>query len=166
MNVGTKSVLFGVHNFLWHPLTVGMSWFALYGKAPRWHEWVAIFCHDVGYWGAPNMDGPEGRQHPVRGAELAYEIVYAMCRDEDVAHGAYRLALGHSRFFAKDRGIPVSALFRADKACIYFDPAWFYILRATLSGEIHEYLRNAKLPPGTTSSQWFDHYLRVVGKLL
>lgn len=57
--VGTRSLLFGVHQFLWHPWTVYRAWRYLYGK-PTWREVVCIFLHDLGYFGKPNMDGEEG----------------------------------------------------------------------------------------------------------
>lgn len=190
MNVGTKSILFGVHQFLWHPLTVGLAWFALYGKWPKWHEWVAIFCHDLGYWGCPNMDGEEGQRHPVRGADLTANIVLrislallslrhpirywnrTLMFDDwvgsfELAAGTRRLALGHSRFYAKKYGVPISPLFKADKASIYFDPKFFYLFRARASGEILEYMVNARgLPASATTSDWFDWYQRKVGELL
>ncbi|MCK5235828.1 MAG: hypothetical protein KAR06_02490, partial [Deltaproteobacteria bacterium] len=60
--VGTKSLLFGVHQFIWHPITVLIAWCKLYGW-PTWPELVCIIVHDWGYWGKPNMDGPEGEKH-------------------------------------------------------------------------------------------------------
>lgn len=56
MKTGTKSLLFGVHQFIWHPLTVLLAWIKLYGW-PAWEELVCIIIHDWGYWGKSNMDG-------------------------------------------------------------------------------------------------------------
>lgn len=56
--------------FLWHPVTVLLAWWALYGR-PTWRELVCIIIHDWGYWHCPNMDGPEGELHPEYGAQLA-----------------------------------------------------------------------------------------------
>src|SRR5688572_14675463 len=78
MNVGTKSLLFGVHQFLWHPLTVWLAYVRLYGRLPNWWQCIAIFCHDLGYWGRPNMDGKEGKQHPYGGAFIAARISTAI----------------------------------------------------------------------------------------
>lgn len=190
MKVGTKSILFGVHQFLWHPYTIGRAWKKLYHRAPHWWEWVAIVCHDVGYWGLPNMDGEEGQRHPVRGAELARSLThwiaatawtvrhpFSMAFDSsfqfmswmaisDTSRAAYELSIGHSRFYAKQSGVGISELFKADKACIFHDPQWFYLLRAHLSGEIWEFLKNSKLPEGTTSHQWFRWYQKLVAELL
>ena len=71
MQVGTKSLLFGVHQIFWHPLTVTLAWKELYKTWPSWKEFVCIFIHDWGYWGCPNMDGEEGENHPVWAAKFA-----------------------------------------------------------------------------------------------
>lgn len=72
MKVGTKSVLFGAHCFFLHPLFVAWGWWKLYGFPWKPWLWVAFFVHDIGYWGSPNMDGPEGEEHPWVGAEFLY----------------------------------------------------------------------------------------------
>lgn len=189
LKTGTKSVLWGVHQFLWHPVTVGLAWHGLYGQWPRWHEWVAIFTHDLGYVGCQAMDDAEGQRHPIKGAVYAYRIVEqlgwifkSLRHPIKVQHSSFRcgmwaeveqlaeatrdLAIGHSRYFAKQYQVPLSKLFAADKASIYFDPAWFYLLRAKLSGELAEYMRNSKLPVGTTPQQWHSWYVAKVGSLI
>lgn len=75
-----------------------------------------------------------------------------------LASKAKRLALGHSKSYAKKCGWPVSDLCLPDKASILFDPAWFYILRGKLSGEIHEYVYNSPGGPNQTARQWFCWY--------
>src|SRR5690349_10347269 len=108
MRVGTKSLLFGVHNVLWHPITVWLAWVHLNKAFPRWWECVAIFTHDLGYWGKPDMDGEEGRQHPVAGANLAYLWTYNIARFFGMSHPdangrayrAWKLSIGHSRYYA------------------------------------------------------------------
>lgn len=70
MKIGTKSVLFGAHQFLLHPLFVAVAWWRLYGFPWDPRLWVAFFVHDLGYWGKPNMDGPEGEEHPWLGARI------------------------------------------------------------------------------------------------
>lgn len=152
MKRGTLSILVGVHQFLWHPFTVWRAWRYLYKKNPTWVELVAIFCHDLGYWGKPDMDGEAGRTHPEGGANLACYIVYylgilvyarrkntrecAMLMSESVRE----LCLWHSTHYAQLAGGHVSALYLPDKVCILFDPPWFYKLRARLSGEWKEYV--------------------------
>lgn len=184
MNVGTKSVLFGVHAFWWHPFTVALAWRKLYGRWPSIAEWICIFCHDVGYWGCPNMDGKEGRQHPLAGAKVAAKIVKylsilvliirhpRLCLFDWQARGrrnsiANRVAietrmmtLYHSREYARLHKAPPSPLCWADKFCCFYDPAWFYLLRAHLSGEIYEFRANAAghVPDSFSFSDWFRWY--------
>lgn len=134
MKIGTRSVLFGVHQFLWHPWTVGRAWRRLYGVWPTWREWVCIFVHDLGYWGKPNIDGPEGRTHPEFGADLAGRLL-------GPKYG--NLTLYHSREYSKFYGGRPSLLCWADKYSVWCEPAWFYMLRARLSGEIKEFKQNA-----------------------
>lgn len=134
MNVGTKSLLFGVHQFAWHPITVLLSWRYLYGT-PTWREAVCIFIHDFGYWGSPNMDGAEGTLHPFRGAAIAGYLFGPKYHD---------LVLGHSRFLAQKRDIPLSRLCWADKLSMDHEWRWWYLLRANLSGELAEYRANSE----------------------
>ena len=70
MNVGTKSLLFGVHQFALHPILVAMAWWKLYGFPWDPRLWVAFVVHDWGYWGKPNMDGPARDTHPELGASI------------------------------------------------------------------------------------------------
>jgi hypothetical protein len=153
-----------------------------HGRWPHWWEWVAIFCHDIGYWGKPNMDGPEGQTHPEAGARLAKQIVHRVgfwifdnsfsgdekrCYYAGVAHD---LALYHSSAYAKANGQPTSALYWPDKLSIFFDPRWFYLLRAKATGEVWEYIRvNA---PGwliwddQPAETWFNWYRGAVRRRL
>jgi hypothetical protein len=162
MKVGTKSVLFGVHQFLWHPITVLFAWIELYGL-PNWKELACIFVHDLGYWGKPNMDGEEGEKHPEWGAQWAFDHLdnrcypYSMVFDPFVY---YELCMYHSRTTASKYGVNPSKLCWADKLSIKYDPWWFYILRARLTGEINEYRRDAISKIGTiressTDREWF-----------
>ena len=72
MRVGTKSVLFGAHQFLIHPFILAIAWWRLYGFPWDIRLWVAFFVHDLGYIGKPNMDGPEGESHPELGANIMH----------------------------------------------------------------------------------------------
>lgn len=163
MKIGTRSLLFGVHQFLYHPLTVGLAWRKCYKRWPLWWEWIAVFCHDLGYWGKPNMDGDEGQRHPEFGADLTYFLVKFWSGDVDLAWKAYTLSIYHSTHYAQSARKPVSALYLPDKMSVLFEPKWFYLLRSTLSGEINEYIRNAPIKdfrPG----QWFDWYRQKIEK--
>jgi hypothetical protein len=136
MKVGTKSLLFGVHQFLYHPLTVTLAWKELYKSWPTWKEFICIFIHDWGYWGCPNMDGKEGEKHP----ELACIIACKLFPTQNKKDNYYgQLCLLHSRHYARKWNLSPSNLCWADKLCYKYDPVWFYTLRAKLSGEIKEY---------------------------
>lgn len=74
MKVGTKSVLFGVHQFLIHPWFVAWAWWKLYGFPADPRLWFAFFVHDLGYFGKPNMDGPEGERHVELGARIMHRL--------------------------------------------------------------------------------------------
>jgi hypothetical protein len=134
MKLGTKSILFGTHQFLWHPITVGLAWRKLFSKWPTWREWVCIFVHDLGYWGKPNIDGTEGKTHPEWGADVAGRLL-------GTRYG--NLCLYHSRDYSRAYGGAPSKLCWADKYSVMFDPKRFYLLRSRLSGEVREYRDNA-----------------------
>lgn len=74
MRVGTKSLLFGGHQFLVHPFFVALSWIWLYGLSFDPRVWISIFVHDWGYWGKENMDGEEGKTHPELGAGIVHKL--------------------------------------------------------------------------------------------
>ena len=137
MKVGTRSLLFGIHQFIWHPIVVWRAWKYLYGKRPTWKETICIIIHDWGYWGKPELDGPAGVEHPLYGAKLAQRLL---------GDSYWELCAGHSRSYVKlvnerwgmNHGIPkyyTSKLCWADKLSFCFEPRWFYIFRAKLSGE-------------------------------
>jgi hypothetical protein len=134
VKLGTRSLLFGVHAFWWHPVTVYRAWLHLYGRRPTLVETFCIFVHDFGYWGCGTMDGRDGLLHPMRGSWIARRIFGEKAGD---------LVLYHSRNFAQLVGREPSALCWPDKLSIVYDPVWFYLIRARLSGEIREYHLNA-----------------------
>lgn len=133
MKLGKRSLLIGVHQFIWHPITVLLAWLALYGR-PSWREVICIIIHDWGYWFSPNMDGPEGAKHPEFGAKLAGRWF---------GKEYYELCLYHSRHYAKMAGREPSRLCWADKYSVKFELWWFYIFRAWISGELKEYRMNS-----------------------
>lgn len=144
MKIGTKSVLFGVHQFVWHPFTVLLAWIDLYGP-PRLWEVFCILVHDLGYIGKTDMDGVSGHRHPELGARLAGFVFGEKARLE---------CLGHSRSYAEHAGIPVSRLCWADKWSPIFDPTHFYWIRGAASGEISEYRKTFPRASGESSLMW------------
>jgi hypothetical protein len=167
MKVGTKSILFGAHCFFIHPIFVFIAWWKLYGfpKDPR--LWIAFIVHDWGYWGKPNMDGVEGETHVELGARIMHKVFdkkgrivnigreqTIMLADEKRWH---EFTLYHSRFYAKKNNHPISRLCVADKYAIVIEPSWLYLFRATLSGEVKEYLQQQRIDnntPFTNKKEW------------
>lgn len=155
MKTGTKSLLFGVHQFAWHPFTVLLAWIKLFHRRPSFPELVCILIHDWGYWGKANMDDAEGERHPEFAAKLAGRLF---------GSSYYDLCLYHSRHYAKNIGYEPSLLCWADKVSILYDPWWLYLPRARLSGELAEYKQIANttgfLPIGVTDRQWYE-WIRI-----
>lgn len=151
MTVGTKSVLFGAHAFWLHPFFVAAAWWKLYGFPWDARLWVAFFVHDLGYWGKPNMDGPEGEAHPEWAARRmarwfdVYEdrvvMLEARGHEPREAVGPWgTFCLMHSRFYAKQAGLQPSRLCPADKLAVALEPWWLYLPRVMATGEIREYM--------------------------
>jgi len=158
VKLGTKSVLFGAHCFLWHWFFVALGWWKLYGFATveyrswvhgldgeripllapvrtslfDWRLWVAFFVHDLGYIGKPNMDGAEGERHPELGARILFRLTGKT--------PWFHFVLYHSRFLARQQDAPFSPLCVADKLAIALTPAWLYLPLVRLTSEIDEYM--------------------------
>ena len=130
MSIGSKSILFGVHQFLLHPLLVWISWWKLYGRIPGFRESVCILFHDFGYIFKRDIDGGEGIYHPRLGAAIV-----GLFFGEDES----RLVLYHSRTLSSLDGEEVSILCMPDKLSILLYPDWLYLLLSNLSKEIYEY---------------------------
>lgn len=175
MKLGTRSILFGAHCFFIHPFFVALGWFKLHGFRrvqdryvttslldPR--LWFAFFLHDIGYLGKPNMDGPEGELHPWIGAR----IIRLLCgRQGHQSDGWMKFVLFHSRYLAKKHRMQPSALCIADKYAPVLEPAWLYLPRVCLSGEVIEYTNNYRKRQGLDTSQpptileireWYSHF--------
>lgn len=129
MKIGTKSLLFGAHCFFLHPFFVAAAWWRLFGFPWDPRLWVAFFVHDIGYWGKPNMDGPEGESHVLLGASVMSVFGWEW----------YWFTAMHSRFWAQQEGFRPSALCYADKLAIVLTPWWLYLPMVRLTGEIDEY---------------------------
>jgi len=151
MKRGTKSLLFGVHQFIWHPITVWLAWVHLYKEIPTLEESFCILVHDWGYWGKTNMDDAEGELHPEVGAAIADRLFGAEFRD---------LCLFHSRHYARLQGAIPSKLCWADKVCIKFEFKWLYLLRAWSTGELYEYracsAKAGYVPITDSHSKWYN----------
>jgi hypothetical protein len=150
VTVGTRSLLIGVHQVVWHPLTVAVAWRRLYGRWPSWREALCILWHDWGYLGAREMDGPDGERHVELGARLAAGW---LGREWGL------FCLLHSRHYARLVGREPSPLCWADKASIGCERWWTYLPRARLSGELAEYRAMAAadgaVPAAASDRDWF-----------
>lgn len=169
---GTKSLLFGVHQVFWHPITLCRAWRALYDRRPAWRELICIIIHDWGYWGKPSMDGPEGETHPEWAAKVAgwlFDRPHSFLHDpagHPTASTYANLCLLHSTHYARTVGAPPSDLCWADKQALLYDPWWLYLPRAWLSGELAEYRKlNAEMglfPAEKSHREW---YTWITGRL-
>ena len=157
MKIGTKSVLFGAHAFWLHPVFVAEAWRRLYGFPFDPRLWFAFLVHDLGYWGKPNMDGPEGETHPELGARImGWLFDFPRVAPTAVTHADgdfvsriwnvrwYEFTLLHSRHYAKKVGLSHSRLCVADKLACALTPAWLYVPMVCATGEIEEYMANGR----------------------
>ncbi|MCE5265708.1 MAG: hypothetical protein LLG97_19540 [Deltaproteobacteria bacterium] len=151
MKTGTKSILFGVHQFVIHPIVVLIAWITLYGR-PNWKTMICIVIHDWGYWGKARMDDEDGERHP----EWAADFVWDMFHDMDM----WALCMFHSRHHARSRNAEPSRLCWADKLSIIYEPWWFYLPRAWASGELQEYRITAAkggfFPAWKSNRKWYE----------
>ena len=161
MKMGTKSLLFGSHQFLIHSLIVARAWWLLFGFPWDPRLWVCFFVHDLGYWGKPDMDGEEGKTHPELGAHIAHWL----CDRKDYSDEPWEVShpliwhdfcLYHSRSYSKKNGRDLSRLALADKLAFAITPWWLFIPMCRLTGEIGEYIHIYEQPtdPRTNLRKW------------
>ncbi len=178
MKIGTRSILFGIHQFAIHPWFVAWAWWRLYGFPRDPRLWIAFVIHDWGYWGKANMDGKEGEEHPEWAAKVMgrlfdrlrrtaanvprvhdrYRTRFSIAVDQTDCMYWEKLCRYHSRFLAKKDGQPYSRLCVADKFAIALQPWWWYLPVAWLSGELKEYMqgKGARTPAGDRSTRkWY-----------
>ncbi len=151
MKIGTRSVLYGAHQFILHPLLVALGWWQLFGFPWDPRLLLSFIIHDLGYIGKANLDGVEGEQHPEWAGKFMDKLFGIkwgnFCRD-------------HSRFLAKKNGRIFSKLCLADKLAIVLHPAWLYLPMTRLTGELYEYMEgeNARTPAGKCSElEWYKN---------
>lgn len=135
MTVGTRSILFGVHNIFIHPLYVAIGWWRLFGPPLDPRLWFAFLVHDLGYIGKPSMEGPVGEKHVELGARIMHALFGAEWGD---------FCRRHSRYYARSHGLSISRLCVADKLAFVLTPDWLYLPLARASGELGEYMIRAK----------------------
>jgi hypothetical protein len=164
MKTGTKSLLFGCHQFVLHPIFVLWAWIKLYDW-PNWKELICIIIHDWGYWGCGNMDDKNGENHPWFAAVWAREFL-----DTVNTSRYFWLCLLHSRFLAKRAGNQPSKLCWADKLGTALMPVWLWVCLGTLSGEINEYINDIKYKSynldNSSKFKFFKSYQKYVYNLI
>lgn len=175
MKIGTKSLLYGVHQFIIHPIIVFIAWWKLYGFPYDPRLWIAFIVHDWGYWGKPNMDGEEGETHVFLGAEIMHKLFdsrhdYFLAGEDYLPNPNrwywYNFTLYHSRFYAKKNNHPVSRLCVADKYAFTILPKWLYLLLVNLSGELKEYMTTSRTREGKVElpdeDDWYNHVYKYM----
>jgi len=146
MRLGLRSLLFGCHQFILHPIFVYRAWVALYGW-PNFAETLAIIFHDWGHVSSRKMDDEYGEMHPAR-IWRAFEWLankfrwWRWMRHQLISAGT--ISANHSRFWCQKIHAKPSKLCFADKAVFIYQPSWTWCLCAWLSGEGKEYLANKK----------------------
>lgn len=161
--VGTRTLLFGVHQFLLHPFFVAKAWIMLYGWP--WHPaiWLSFVVHDWGYWGLHELESGKGLNHVQLGAKIVQRVFgpWFGCRNMLCNNGMFvsrddsgrrivlrdckchywsNFNLFHSRQYAQLFDRDVSPLCLADKLSIALVPAKLYLALARFTGEIDHYL--------------------------
>ena len=151
MKLGTKTLLFGVHQIFIHPCLIILSWKILYKEFPSWKELICIFIHDWGYWGKEDLKGKQGDTHPELGAKIASYLLGQEWGD---------FILGHSTFYAARKEFGVSKLMAPDKYWHCIVPYWVYALLSIPTGEMKHYreLNHARQVSDIKASnkEWFE----------
>lgn len=155
MRMGVKTLLYGGHQFVLHPLFVVAAWARLYG-IPGFRELICIGIHDWGLWSCDTIDFGVGELHPEGGARIAGRLFGWRYHD---------LVAYHSRFYARVRGHGVSKLCLADKLGTALYPTWLWVFLVRLTGEYKEYLANRKYEiwkqDCSSLRTWFEDYKRI-----
>jgi len=134
MKLGTRSLLFGCHQILLHPLFTLIGWVKLYGWGSiNFQVLLAIFFHDWGYWGCESIDGPDGSMHP---------FFFPSYFDNSRFNTVRKEITWHSRHLSAIFDTQPSRLCWADKLGLIIMPPSWWALFAYASGEGWEYMNN------------------------
>lgn len=185
LSPGTKSVLFGVHQFLIHPFVVALGWYRAFGFARVRigtrhdsftvggtdgkevpiivHRGVFASLYDPRLWFAfflhdIGLFGKPDMDGPIGEThpEVGANIMRRLFGDE-----WGDLVLLHSRYYAKRLNRRISPLCIADKWAIIVEPSWLYLPRAWATGELAEYMAMGRKraiddPTGLTAQEYKD----------
>jgi hypothetical protein len=163
MKLGTKSLLYGAHQFILHPIFLALAWSKLYGAPLDVRLWAAFVVHDWGYWGLSDMDGDEGQRHPELGGRIMAWLF-------GQTWGEFTRL--HSRHYAALEGREPSPLCAADKLVLIVTPRWLYLPAVRATGEAAEYQALYARWLGVESvtvEEWYDglrsHWMEEVYRL-
>ena len=137
MKEGTKSYLFGCHQFIMHPLLIVLAWKVLYNQMPTLKQIVCIFLHDIGHLGKNYLTHlSEKEKHWILGAKIAKFFF-----------GEYGFWLVYSHHARVEGG--KSKLFYADKYSWLIAPRWWLRLNDKVEGfdkyrPLDEWLKRVK----------------------
>ncbi len=113
MTEGTRSYLYGCHQFFMHPLMVTLAWKRLYGRMPRPWQLGCILLHDIGHIGRDYLTYySEKRKHWILGARIAKKLF---------GEKGYALVASHTG----QSGFPRSELYYSDKYSWILSPIWW-----------------------------------------
>lgn len=176
MKIGTRSVLFGAHQFLIHPMLLFVGWWQEYGFGPveigYKTVWISTTLHDAAELRrAIQVQVLASLWNPrLWVAFFVHDLGYIGKPNMDGAEGETHPQFGarimgrlfgepwgdfvllHSRYYSKRLNRPVSPLCYADKRVIVLEPLWLYLPRVWATGELDEFMavaqRRAAVAPG------------------
>ena len=103
MTEGTKSLLFGCHQFFMHPFFVLIAWVKEYRSWPRFWELVCIVLHDVGHIGKQYLSDPSAKaEHWKLGAQICGRL-FGQRGFEMVAGHVGKSGFTRSKLFIPDK---------------------------------------------------------------
>lgn len=126
MKIGTKTLLFGLHQFMLHPALMLIAYIKVFKTCPSLLEIVAIIVHDWGYFGKEGIDSKGGEYHPYLGAKI--------CRLLFGPKG-WDFCIGHNDEVRLKEGVARSRLYTVDKYYYILIPVWLHRLLGDISGE-------------------------------
>lgn len=141
MTEGTKSYLFGCHQFFMHPFQVIRAWRKLYGKYPKLWQLVCIFLHDIGHLGKDYLsDYEQKKSHWKMGAKIAHRLF---------GHKGLIFISGHTTQSSRGMSGYRSKLFWADKYSWLIAPRWWLKLNDRVEGfnkdrNLDDWLKNIR----------------------
>lgn len=149
MRVGTKSLLYGGHQFIIHPIILFFCYWKLYGFPLDPRLWACFVVHDWGYFGCRDMDGTDGKMHPTFGATILESIFGRRWGGFCVTHSRSVVEFLNN-VHGSDKH-KISRLGIADKLAIVYTPIWLYCKE-----ELSEYIRNESQYVSISPKSWKD----------